>query len=135
LEGVDLVHLEPESCKFQILFEPKEDALESYGLLSHETMASVSEVGCIFVAVPNCDGVSVHIEEDIDVGVIRCFEALGPKLNRSVTSDGAREEEVSGDEDCISEEKQSDTKAGNANGATQELSNNETLASVCVLEY
>lgn len=119
----------PESCKSQVLFEPKEKVFESHGLLSHEAVVSVSEDGCMYVPVQNCDGVSVHIEEGIDVGVIRCVGALGPELNLSVISDGAGEVEVNGDEECISAE--SDVEAGSANCAAHELSNDETPTSVC----
>jgi len=54
----------------------------------------------MYEPMQNCDGISVHIEEGTDVGVIRCVGALGPKLNQSITSDGAGEVEVSRDEEC-----------------------------------
>jgi len=128
------VHAEctwPESCKSQVLFEPKGDVFESHGLLTPEAYVLVSEDGCMYVPVQSGYDVNVHIEEGIDVGVIRCVRALGPDLNLSITSDSAGEVEVSGDEECISEEKQSDIEAGSAKCASHELSNDETYASVC----
>lgn len=66
----------PESSQSQVLFEPKRDIFESLGIHSHEAMISVCEDGHMYVPVHNCEGVSAHLEEGIEVGVIRSVKPI-----------------------------------------------------------
>ena len=63
------------------MFEPKNDVFESYGLSSHEAVISVCEDVCMYVPVQNYEGVSVHLEEGIDIGLIRVVGKVGTELN------------------------------------------------------
>jgi len=88
----------PESCKSQVLFEPRGNVFESYGLLSHEAVISVCGDGCMYVPVQKSDGgVSVHLEKGIEVGVIRevnhCYNsAMESGINEN--NEGVEEDNV-----------------------------------------
>ena len=97
----------PEACKS----EPKGDVLESYGLCSHEAMVSVCEDGSMYVPIQNYDGVSVQVEEGVNIGIIRSVESFGPSKEVCFSDsdtcevgigeeklEGMREEEQVGDE-------------------------------------
>ena len=101
----------PEACKSQVLFEPKGDVLESCGLCSHEAMVSVCEDGSMCVPIQNYDGVSVQVEEGVNIGIIRSVESFGPSKEVCFSDsdtcevrigeeklEGMREEEQVGDE-------------------------------------
>ena len=116
----------PESRKSQVLFEPKNDVFESYGLSSHEAVISVCEDGCMYVPVQNCEGVSVHLEEGIDIGLIRVVGKVGTELNSCEfknSFNGECEVDVSEDGQNVSGE----SKGRHCDVVNEENGGNESL--------
>ncbi len=46
------------------------------GLGIHESLITVDDEGCVLVPVQNYDGVSVHLEEGMEVGTVSCVEKV-----------------------------------------------------------
>jgi len=54
-----------------VLFEPESEVLTSTGLVLPESLVTVDDTGCTLVPVQNCEGVCVHLEEEMKIGTVR----------------------------------------------------------------
>ena len=68
LSGMDL------GC--DLLFEPDFKSLEPYGASAQESVLTATEQNEMFLAIENCQGISVYLEVGMHLGTVKSTEVI-----------------------------------------------------------